>query len=184
MNSPRKFRPATAAAQCRTEATAQRMCPIFRATPPRRRRRGPRPNCSATCSGPAPTRGAWPTRRCGPSPTCASTARCARSECPAHVDVPRLMLEAKAAHVAEHGLDRADWVMARLRHFSAMGSTVALLANHLLPRADVALGDGEVLRRLADGAACPASPFAASCGRPSMGMDEETSGRSTADGAR
>jgi Fe-S oxidoreductase len=53
-------------------------------------------------------------------------------ECPSQVDIPRLMLEAKAAHVAEHGLDRPDWVMARLGTFSAVGSTIALLANQLL----------------------------------------------------
>src|SRR5207237_8342824 len=52
-------------------------------------------------------------------------------ECPSHVNVPRLMLEAKAANVAEHGLDRPDWVMARLGLFSWMGSAVALLANQL-----------------------------------------------------
>src|SRR5262249_22581808 len=53
-------------------------------------------------------------------------------ECPSHVDVPRLMLEAKAANVAEHGLDRTDWVMAHLDWFSWIGSWTALLGNQLL----------------------------------------------------
>ena len=55
-----------------------------------------------------------------------------RIECPSHVNIPKLMLEAKAAHVEEHGLDRADWVMARLNTFSALGSSFSLLANRLM----------------------------------------------------
>jgi Fe-S oxidoreductase len=53
-------------------------------------------------------------------------------ECPSHVNVPKLMLEAKAAHAAEHGLDRTDWVLARVGFFSALGSTFALVANQFL----------------------------------------------------
>ena len=40
---------------------------------------------------------------------CVNCKMCA-IECPARVNIPKLMLEAKAAHVAEHGLDRSDWV--------------------------------------------------------------------------
>jgi Fe-S oxidoreductase len=56
---------------------------------------------------------------------------CAR-ECPAQTDIPRLMLETKAAHVAEQGLDRADWVSARIESILRMGSAVAPLTNALL----------------------------------------------------
>ena len=35
-------------------------------------------------------------------------------ECPSRVQIPRMMLQAKAANVARHGLDRADWVLARM----------------------------------------------------------------------
>jgi Fe-S oxidoreductase len=62
---------------------------------------------------------------------CVNCKMCAL-ECPSHVDVPKLMLEAKAAHAAEHGLDRTDWVLARVGVFSALGSTFALAANQLL----------------------------------------------------
>ena len=34
-------------------------------------------------------------------------------ECPSNVNVSQLMIEAKAAHVAEHGLDRANWILSR-----------------------------------------------------------------------
>ncbi len=51
------------------------------------------------------------------------------TECPARVNVPKLMLQAKAANVAEHGLDRTDWAMARTESFARLGSAVAAFAN-------------------------------------------------------
>ncbi len=39
------------------------------------------------------------------------------------------MLEAKAANVAQHGLDRSEWFLARLESFARWGSTLPLLAN-------------------------------------------------------
>ena len=63
---------------CRTEAPAQRMCPIFRAT----HDEAATPRAKANlmrhllAAGHRPARCCRPTR-CGPSPTCASIARCA-----------------------------------------------------------------------------------------------------------
>jgi Fe-S oxidoreductase len=62
---------------------------------------------------------------------CVNCKMCA-VECPAHVNIPKLMLEAKAANVAEHGLSRSDWVMARTESFARLGSAFALLANIVL----------------------------------------------------
>jgi Fe-S oxidoreductase len=53
-------------------------------------------------------------------------------ECPAHVNIPKLMLEAKAQHVAENGLGWDDWVLARTESFAAIGSALALLVNPML----------------------------------------------------
>jgi len=50
-------------------------------------------------------------------------------ECPARVNIPKLMLEAKAANVAEHGLDRADWTLSRTEGFAALASTFAFAVN-------------------------------------------------------
>jgi Fe-S oxidoreductase len=65
---------------------------------------------------------------------CVNCKMCAR-ECPARVNVPKLMLEAKAANVAEHGLDRTDWAMARTEAFAGLGSAFAPLANIVLENA-------------------------------------------------
>jgi Fe-S oxidoreductase len=62
---------------------------------------------------------------------CVNCKMCA-SECPARVNIPKLMLEAKAANVAEHGLARTDWVMARTESFAWLGSVLAPAANALL----------------------------------------------------
>jgi Fe-S oxidoreductase len=62
---------------------------------------------------------------------CVNCKMCAR-ECPARVDIPRMMLQAKAANVAQHGLDRSDWAMARTESFARLGSLTAPLTNRLL----------------------------------------------------
>src|SRR5206468_4153989 len=62
---------------------------------------------------------------------CVNCKMCAH-ECPAHVNIPRLMLEAKAANVERHGLDRGDWVLARTESFARFGSVTAPLLNWLL----------------------------------------------------
>ncbi|HVX11867.1 MAG TPA: anaerobic glycerol-3-phosphate dehydrogenase subunit C [Pirellulales bacterium] len=62
---------------------------------------------------------------------CVNCQQC-RLECPAGVDIPKLMLEAKAAYVANNGLRLRDWVVTRLDLFSALGCIVSPLANWAL----------------------------------------------------
>jgi FAD/FMN-containing dehydrogenase/Fe-S oxidoreductase len=62
---------------------------------------------------------------------CVNCQQC-RLECPAGVDIPKLMLEAKAAYVANNGLRLRDWVVTRLDLFSALGSIASPLANWAL----------------------------------------------------
>ena len=53
------------------------------------------------------------------------------------MNVPKLMIEAKAQLQAEHGLDRADWVLARAEGFASLGSNFAPIVNSLLARRPV-----------------------------------------------
>ncbi|HET6884193.1 MAG TPA: anaerobic glycerol-3-phosphate dehydrogenase subunit C [Pirellulales bacterium] len=62
---------------------------------------------------------------------CVNCQQC-RLECPAGVDIPKLMLEAKAAYVANNGLRLRDWVVTRLDLFSALGCLASPLANWAL----------------------------------------------------
>ena len=48
-----------------------------------------------------------------------------RLECPAGVDIPRLMMESKGAYVAANGLRLADWVMTRLDLLGRPGQPLA-----------------------------------------------------------
>jgi FAD/FMN-containing dehydrogenase/ferredoxin len=118
--------------QCRTESPAQRMCPMFRAVHSEAASPRAKPNMLRALLQP----GADPKRLSDDdvravAGLCVNCKMCAR-ECPAHVNVPKLMIEAKAAHVAEHGLDRSDWVLARAEGFAALGSLFALAVNPLL----------------------------------------------------
>ncbi|MHB1422724.1 MAG: FAD-linked oxidase C-terminal domain-containing protein [Gemmataceae bacterium] len=118
--------------ECRTEAAEQRMCPIFRATheeaaTPRAKanllRRLLQPDADPHLLSSDDVRGI--------ADLCVNCKMCAL-ECPARVNVPRLMLQLKAANVAEHGLDRGDWAMARTESFASLGSALAPLTNAVL----------------------------------------------------
>jgi Fe-S oxidoreductase len=117
---------------CRTQSPHQRMCPLFRAT--HREEATPRAKANLLRSlldrePNAPPLSSDDVR--GVADLCVNCKMCAL-ECPAHVNIPKLMLEAKAANVAEYGLDRSDWVLARTESFAAFGSAFAVVVNAAL----------------------------------------------------
>ena len=61
-------------------------------------------------------------------------SRVCRDECSARVDACRLALAARAARARDHGLSRADWVLARSAGFAAAGSNFAPVLNAVLGR--------------------------------------------------
>jgi FAD/FMN-containing dehydrogenase/Fe-S oxidoreductase len=130
--------PATEAAKCtgcgdcRTR-TAGRMCPVFRATGDEAATPRAKANLRRLLADPT-TVSADEVREV--AELCVNCKMC-RDECPARVDVSKLMLEAKAADQAENGLDRADWVLARTEAFAATGSNFAPIVNALLGRRSV-----------------------------------------------
>jgi FAD/FMN-containing dehydrogenase/Fe-S oxidoreductase len=114
---------------CRTEEPHQRMCPVFRAT----RTEAATPRAKANLLRHLLQDSSTPRTLCSDevrevADLCVNCRMCAL-ECPAHVKIPKLMLEAKAAHVAEHGLDRADWTLSRTESFAAFASTFAPIVN-------------------------------------------------------
>jgi FAD/FMN-containing dehydrogenase/Fe-S oxidoreductase len=115
---------------CRTRTTPERMCPTFRVTG----------NEDATPRGMAnmlrvlaDPEAASPEEVRAVAELCVNCKQC-RDECDAKVNIPKLMLEAKARHHAEHGLDRHDWALARAEWLAATGSNFAPLVNILLAR--------------------------------------------------
>jgi FAD/FMN-containing dehydrogenase/Fe-S oxidoreductase len=114
---------------CRTETTAERMCPLFRAT----HAEAGTPRAKANLLRSLLQEGTDPRQLASDevrevADLCVNCRMCA-TECPAHVQIPKLMLEAKAANTAEHGLDRTDWTLSRTESFAAVASTFATLVN-------------------------------------------------------
>lgn len=119
---------------CRTTSSRVRMCPVFRATS----REAATPRAKALLArdlfGPAADPGLVADDVRELAGLCVNCKMC-RDDCRAGVDVPKLMLEAKAAHHAAHGLDRDDWVLARAESFAALAGDFAFTANRVLGNA-------------------------------------------------
>jgi FAD/FMN-containing dehydrogenase/Fe-S oxidoreductase len=116
---------------CRTEAAPQRMCPLFRAT----HAEAATPRAKANLlrhlfqEGDAARLSSDEVRVV--ADLCVNCKMCAL-ECPAHINVPRMMLETKAANVAAHGLSRQGWYLSRVETFARLGSKLAPLVNPAL----------------------------------------------------
>lgn len=114
---------------CRTELPGQRMCPIFRAThgePATPRAKANLLRDLLQQNGDGTPISAEEVRTV--ADLCVHCKMCT-TECPAHINIPKLMLEAKAANVAEHGMDSTDWFFARLEPILRWGSAVSFLTN-------------------------------------------------------
>jgi Fe-S oxidoreductase len=53
-------------------------------------------------------------------------------ECPTNVDIPHLMIEAKAQYTAANGIRRSDWLLSRAHSFGALGCRLTPISNWLL----------------------------------------------------
>jgi FAD/FMN-containing dehydrogenase/Fe-S oxidoreductase len=123
----------TGCGDCRPRGTRTRMCPVFQATGLEAATPRAKANLVRALASPAEM-ASDEVREI--AELCVNCKMC-RDECPARVDVPKMMLEAKAVHQAEHGLDRDDWILARTESFAAIGSHFAPLVNGLLGRLSV-----------------------------------------------
>jgi len=115
--------------RCRTQEPEFRMCPIFRFAPGEEAS----PRAKANLMRSVMTGSLPPTAMAGDdfkavADLCVNCKMC-KLECPASVDIPKLMLEAKANYVAVNGLKAGDWVISRLDLWSSLGSLISPLAN-------------------------------------------------------
>ncbi len=117
---------------CRTREAPRRMCPIFRATGEEAATPRAKANLTRALLQPDADPGMFSSDEMrAMAELCVNCKMCA-SECPSRVQIPKLMIEARAANVARHGLDRADWVLARTESIAWLGSAFSPLANLLL----------------------------------------------------
>lgn len=118
--------------ECRSTSPTQRMCPIFRVLPaeeatPRAKANLLRYLLDAETDPRLPAS----SEVRAIADLCVNCRMCAR-ECPSQVDIPRLMLAAKAIHAEQQGLDRADATIARNESYAWLGSLLAPLVNTAL----------------------------------------------------
>ncbi len=101
-------------ARCRTNSPDERMCPIFRLAP--REESSPRAKANlvrALVSGQLSADALNDEDLKSIADLCVNCHQC-RLECPAHVDIPKLMIETKAQYVAVNGLKMSQWLLTRL----------------------------------------------------------------------
>jgi anaerobic glycerol-3-phosphate dehydrogenase C subunit len=118
--------------RCRTQGADQRMCPIFRIGP--EEAASPRAKANLmrgvlTGQLPPETMGSDEFR--GLADLCVNCHQC-RLECPAGVDIPQLMIEAKAQHVLENGLGLSDWLLSRLDLLYWLAGRLPRVTNALI----------------------------------------------------
>lgn len=119
-------------ARCRTAADDQRMCPIFRIGP--REEASPRAKANlmrAVITGQLPVEVMAKEEFKSIADLCVNCHQC-RLECPAGVDIPKLMVEAKAQYVAVNGLSVSDWLFARLDLMYELAGRLPRLTNSLI----------------------------------------------------
>jgi FAD/FMN-containing dehydrogenase/Fe-S oxidoreductase len=117
---------------CRTQAAPARMCPVFRIDPTEEASPRAKANLMRQLAG-----GQLPLEQLATpefkrvANLCFNCKQC-QLECPSNVNIPQMMIEAKGAYVAEHGLPQADWVLSRAHSFRGSGSLAAIAFNWLL----------------------------------------------------
>ncbi|MEC7717035.1 MAG: anaerobic glycerol-3-phosphate dehydrogenase subunit C [Planctomycetota bacterium] len=108
--------------RCRTHGTEERMCPIFRVDT--REESSPRAKANlmrAIATGAIPSELLQSEELKQTADLCVNCHQC-RIDCPASVDIPKLMMEAKSQYVDQNGFTLSDWFLARIDLFFAIGS--------------------------------------------------------------
>ncbi|MEM7473957.1 MAG: anaerobic glycerol-3-phosphate dehydrogenase subunit C [Planctomycetota bacterium] len=118
--------------RCRTSASAERMCPVFRVH--KGEEAAPRAKANALrgiLTGALEMDQLESRELKAISDLCFNCHQC-KTECPASVNIPKLVQEAKAQHVASHGLPINERLLNRVDLLAALGSRFPRLANWAL----------------------------------------------------
>jgi Fe-S oxidoreductase len=117
---------------CRSSSLDVRMCPIFHMSP--REEASPRAKANLVrglLTGGLPDDTFIQDACKEVADLCVHCHMC-RLECPANVDVPKMMLEAKASYVKTNGLTLHDWLLARIDTLAALAGRLPGIANRAL----------------------------------------------------
>lgn len=117
---------------CRTQEPLQRMCPFFRVEQAEERTPRAKANAiRAILDGRGQPHDLASPEMGQLAAMCFNCKQC-RLECPSHVDIPRLMIEAKSQQIATNGPATADWLLARIHLWGEWLCRVSWLVNPLL----------------------------------------------------
>ena len=118
--------------RCRTQSPEARMCPIFRFAPSEEASPRAKANLMRGIISGELAAGELTTDLVkSVADLCVNCHQC-RLECPAAVDIPKMMIEAKAQYVTSNGLDTADWILSRLDWVSRWAGFFGPLSNWML----------------------------------------------------
>ncbi|MFT5303720.1 MAG: anaerobic glycerol-3-phosphate dehydrogenase C subunit [Mariniblastus sp.] len=118
--------------RCRSGTQHERMCPVFRLAP----REESSPRAKANLMRGIVTGQLEPSLLASDefkeiADLCVNCHQC-RLECPAGVDVPKLMVEAKAQYYATNGMKLSDWMLTRLDWLYEIAGQMPMVTNRLL----------------------------------------------------
>lgn len=99
---------------CRSNEPTLRMCPVFRATRDESASPRAKVNLMRQVAAGAIDPRTWASDQFREHADQCVHCKLCETECPSGVDVSSLMLEAKAAYVAYHGLTPEDWMLSRI----------------------------------------------------------------------
>lgn len=119
-------------ARCKTASPLERMCPIYRLGP--REEASPRSKANLMrdfLNGHIDQQQLNSTELKEVANLCVNCHQC-RLDCPANVDIPKLMIEAKAQHVAVNGLSMSEWILTRLDVLYATAGRTPHLTNWMI----------------------------------------------------
>jgi FAD/FMN-containing dehydrogenase/Fe-S oxidoreductase len=115
--------------RCRTQAPDERMCPIFRMAPSEEASPRAKANLMrSVMTGRLDAKLLASDELKAIADLCVHCHQC-RLECPANVDVPKLMVECKGQYVSTNGLSWTDWYLTRVEKLAAFGSRFHRVAN-------------------------------------------------------
>ncbi len=114
---------------CRSQLSDVRMCPIFRFAPAEESSPRAKANLMrGILTGQLPPTTLTSDEFKSVTDLCVNCHMC-RLECPAGVDIPKLMMEGKGSFVQTNGLSTSDWLMSRVDRLSWLGNLLAPLSN-------------------------------------------------------
>jgi len=114
---------------CRSSSPVERMCPIFRVAPSEEASPRAKANLMrGLFAGHVDQNQIKSEAFKALADLCVNCHQC-RLECPANVDIPKLMMEAKAQHIAVNGLKTTQWLLSRLDFLYAVAGRFPALTN-------------------------------------------------------